>query len=129
MKEALFVKYERNKYVRLIAAPIPIKSLPEGTKVLRSVIDPVIKEGDFSYAWKIVALHCANVSSQIQVIGFYHSYSSVTHSDSSRINIAIASMNRFTDRILDVSDVFQNTNVPIHERVCVNTPPYYLHQV
>ena len=32
---------------------------------------------------------------------------------------------RFTARILDVSNAFQNTNVPIHEIVCVSPPPYY----
>ena len=46
--------------------------------------------------------------------------------DSFIINIAIASMHRLTARILDVSNAFQNTNVPIHERVCVSPPPYYL---
>ena len=48
------------------------------------------------------------------------------HSDSFRINIAIASMHRLAARILDVSNAFKNTNVPIHERVCVSPPPYYL---
>ena len=33
-KEALFVQYDKNKNVSLISAPIPTKSLPEGTKVL-----------------------------------------------------------------------------------------------
>ena len=35
-------------------------------------------------------------------------------------------MHRLTERILDVSDEFHNTNVPIHESFCVSTPPYYL---
>ena len=35
-------------------------------------------------------------------------------------------MDILTARILDVSNAFQNTNVPIHERVCVSPPPYYL---
>ena len=35
-------------------------------------------------------------------------------------------MHWFTDRILDVSNSFQNTNVPIHERVCFIPTPYYL---
>ena len=34
-------------------------------------------------------------------------------------------MHRLTARIFDVSNAFQNTNVPIHERVCVS-PSYYL---
>ena len=35
-------------------------------------------------------------------------------------------MHRLTSRILDVSNELQNTNVPIHERVCVSTPLHYL---
>ena len=35
-------------------------------------------------------------------------------------------MHRLTARILDVSNAFQNTNVPIYERVCVISPPYYV---
>ena len=50
-KEALFVQYDKNKNVSLLSDPIPIKSLPEGTKVLRSLIAPSIKEGDCSDAW------------------------------------------------------------------------------
>ena len=45
-KEAFFVQYDKNKNVSLLSAPIPIKSLPEGTKVLRLLIAPSIKEGD-----------------------------------------------------------------------------------
>ena len=35
-------------------------------------------------------------------------------------------MHRITARILDISNAFQNTNVPIHERVFVSPTPYYL---
>ena len=49
-KEALFVQYDKNKNVSLLSAPIPIKSLPEGKKVLHSLIAPSIKEGDCSDA-------------------------------------------------------------------------------
>ena len=48
------------------------------------------------------------------------------HADSFIINIAIVAMHRLTDRILYVSDSFHNTNVTIHEKVCVSKPPYYL---
>ena len=34
-------------------------------------------------------------------------------------------MHRLTASILDVSNSFQNTNFPIHKRVCVSPPPYY----
>ena len=122
-KESLFVQYEKNKIVSLLSAPIPIKPLPEGTKVLRSLIALSIKEGDCSDAWIFVASNCGNRSSQIKGIDFDQSYSPVAHTDSFRINIAIASMNRLTVRILYVSNEFQNTNVPIHERACVSPPP------
>ena len=50
----------------------------------------------------------------------------MAHADSFRINISIASIHRLTARILDVRNSFQNTNVPIHERVCVSPPTYHL---
>ena len=28
--------------------------------------------------------------------------------------------------VLDVSNAFQNKNVPIHERFCISPPPFYL---
>ena len=51
----------------------------------------------------------------------------MAHADSFIINISIAYIHRLTARILDVSNAFQNKNVPIHERVCVGTPPYYIY--
>ena len=42
-KEAFFVQCDKNKNVSLLSATIPIKPLTEGTKVLRSLIDPSIK--------------------------------------------------------------------------------------
>ena len=42
-KEYLFVQYDKNKNVRLLSAPIPIKYLPERKKILCSLIDPSIK--------------------------------------------------------------------------------------
>ena len=50
----------------------------------------------------------------------------MAHAESFRINIAIADMHILTGMILDVSNAFQNTNVPINERVCVIPPPYYI---
>ena len=47
-KETLFVQYDKNKNISLLSAPIPIKSLPEGTKPLCSLIAHSIKEVDYS---------------------------------------------------------------------------------
>ena len=48
------------------------------------------------------------------------------HADSFRINISIAAMHRITASILDVSNAFHNTNVPIHKIFFSIPPPYYL---
>ena len=80
-KESFFVKYYKNKNVSLLSDPISIKSFPEGKKVLHSLIAPIIKEGDCSDAWKFVAHHCENGSSQIKGIDFDKLYSPVAHAD------------------------------------------------
>ena len=125
-KEDLFVQYDKNKNVSLLSVPIPIKSIPDGEKILRSLTSPSIKEGDCFDAWKYFARHFENGSFLIQGINFYQSYSPVAHADSFRINISIMAMHRLNTSILDVSNSFQNKNIPIHLGVCVIPPPYYL---
>ena len=120
------MQYDKNQNVSLLSAPIPIKSLPGGTKVLHLLIAPGIKEGDCSDSWKFVARHCANGSFHIQDIYFDWSYIPVAHDDSLMINISITAIYRLTDNILDVSNALQNTDDHIHERVCFIPPPCYL---
>ena len=50
----------------------------------------------------------------------------MAHAESFRINIYIAAIQRLTARILDANNDLYNTNVPIHERVCVGPSLYYL---
>ena len=95
-------------------APISIKYVLDEKNVLCSIIATIIKEGGCSDAWKLFARQCANGSSQFQVIGFDQSYSTVAHADSFIIDIAIVDMPRLTDRTLDISNAFHNTNVTIH---------------
>ena len=114
------------KNVNLLLDPTPIKYLPDRTKILHSLIDPIIKEDECSDACIFVSHHYANRSSQIQSIYFDNSYSPLAHADSFRMNIFIADMHKLTDRILDSSNTFRNKNVPIHEIVCVSPPPYYI---
>ena len=109
------MKYDKNKYTSLLSALTQIKYLPE-EKVLRSLIDTSIKEGDFSDAYIFVTHHCTNSSSQIKGIDFDHSYSTVAHADYCRINITITALHRLNVIILDVSNEFYNTNFTIHER-------------
>ena len=93
---------------------------------IRSLIGPSIKEDDCYDAWIFFSSHCANGSYQIKGIYFDQYYSPVTHADSFIINISIADIHRLSAGILDASDAFQNKNVPIHERVYVSPPPYYI---
>ena len=120
------MQYDKNKNVIFILAHITIKSLPDGTRVLHSVIAPSIREDGFSDAWFFFACHCGNGSSQIQGIDFDQYYSPEAHADFFRIKIYISDMHRLTARILDISNSFQNKNVSIHERVCASPPPYYI---
>ena len=73
LKEALFVQYDNNKNEIILSTPTSIKYIPEGTKILRSLIATSIKEGDCLNAWKFVARHCENGSSHIQIFYFDHS--------------------------------------------------------
>ena len=50
----------------------------------------------------------------------------MAHADSLIINITIAYIPKLAASILDFINSFQNTDVPIHEKVCVVPPPYYL---
>ena len=120
------MKYDKNQNVSLLSAPIPIKSLPERTKVLRSFISPIIKECDCSDTWKCVAHHCSHGGYQMKVIDLDQSYIQAAHADLFIINIVIAAMHRITYRVLDVSKAFQNTNFPIHEGFCVSPPTCYI---
>ena len=86
-----------------------------------------IKEGKCCDAWKKFARHHAYGSCHTRGIYFYDSYSPVAHAELFRINIFIEVIHRLTAIILDVSNYFQNENVPIYERVCVSPPPYYLY--
>ena len=111
------------KKFNLLLAPIPIKYLSNGTKVLHSIITTITKECNCSDAWKFVAHHCQNGSYPIQGVYFDHSYSTVQYADFSRINIHITAINRLTDRILDVSSVFQKKMLSlIKEYVSVHHP-------
>ena len=56
--------------MKLFLDTMPIKSLHSGTKVLRSLITTIIKEGDCYDAWEFVTRHCSNGISHIQGIEF-----------------------------------------------------------
>ena len=53
------------------------------------------------------------MSSQIKGIDFDQSYSPVEHADLFIINIDISDMHRLIASILDVSNAFQNKNLPL----------------
>ena len=102
------MQYEKEKNVRLLSDPMPIKFLPDGIKVLCSLIASSVKEGNCSNSWEFLENHCATGSSQIQCINFDQSYSPVAYYYPLRINVSIMDMHRLTSRVLDVSHSFQN---------------------
>ena len=53
-------------------------------------------------------------------------YGQVEYKYSCSIMIDIGAMHIPNNIILDVSNALYTTNVPINERVCVSTPPYYM---
>ena len=63
---------------------------------------------------------------RFKVFIFDRSYSPVSHSESFIIKISIVLVHILTSRIFDVTNSFQNKNVPIHKIVYVSPPPYYL---
>ena len=99
MEEYLFVQYDKNKKSSLILVPILIKYIPDGKKVLCSLIAQSTKEGNYYDTCKLVSCHFANGSSSIQGVGFDWSYSPVAYYDSFREKIIIAAMYRLTSRI------------------------------
>ena len=121
------MEFEKKKNLILLLAPIPIKNLREGKKILRLLIATSIKEGKCSDTWKFVVRHCANEGSQIQGTDFDQSYMPVDHANYFRINIYIMDIHRLTARIFDVSNGFQNINITIYKRVCVIPLPNYLY--
>ena len=72
------------------------------------------------------AWHFSNGGSKTKGINYDKSYIPVVHAGSFHINIAIEAMHIINSRFLYVSNAFQNMNVPIHEKVCVRPPAYYL---
>ena len=90
MERRFICAIDKHKNVSLNSDPIPIKYLPEETKVFNSLMYPSIKEGNCSVAWKFVDFHCENGSSQIHF---------EAHAESFRINIDIADMHRLAAMI------------------------------
>ena len=50
----------------MLLAPLTMRSLPKGTKVIKSLISSGILKGDSFNASKFDACHCANGNSQVK---------------------------------------------------------------
>ena len=98
------MQYDKKNIFSLLSDLILIKSLPEGTKVLRSLIATNNKKGDCYDAWKFVARQFENGSYHIKGIDFDESYIPVANADSFIIKFSITSMHRLTATVLYVSN-------------------------
>ena len=125
-KRALCEQYEKNASIALMSKPIPRSSLPQDTKVLRSVMSFKIKHTPQDHMWKYGARHCINGAPMQQGIDYDESYSPVVEASSLRALIAIASSRRLTLGILDVTNAFQTTIKDPSKRIFATLPPFYL---
>eukprot|EP00978_Attheya_sp_CCMP212_P034382 scaffold143848_cov34-Attheya_sp.AAC.1 len=110
-KEALYAQYDKNTEANLFTKPIPVKTLPADTKILRSIINPNVKSTDVPDMWQFITRHCANGSAMIRGIDFQESYSAVALATSVRMTIAIAAAENMTLAIIDVKNAFQNNTM------------------
>ena len=56
-EDYLFVQYDNNNNSNLLLSPLPIKLLNKVSKVLRSLVAPVIIQDVFLNAWNLFAHH------------------------------------------------------------------------
>jgi hypothetical protein len=126
-KEALFGQYDKNADANLFTKPIPVSTLPKGTKILRSIISPNIKTTDVPDMYQFITRHCANGSAMIRGLDYQESYSAVALASSVRIVVAIGAAENMIFGIIDVKNAFQNTMIPSGERQHLSLPPFYIH--
>ena len=127
-KEYLFVQYDK-KNVSLLSACIIIKSLSEGTKVFRSLIDPSIKEGDYFGVWDCFHTTVQMVVLRSKVLVFINptvQWHMLNTSESILLlRLCIYSLPGFWISVMHS----RIKNIPIHEIFCAIPPPYYLYWI
>ena len=105
-----YEQYDNNNKVQLFTQPIPIKSLPADTNILRFVLTFKIKDTDITNTYNLTSRLCANGSTQVQGEDYQTSYSPVSDGNYIRIIIAIAFYCRYIVRIIDIYNACQNTH-------------------
>jgi len=124
-KEACFSQYDKNAEANAFSKPIPVSALPKDTPVYRSVIQPGVKPTGVPDLWQFIARHCANGAGMEKGFDYVESYAPITTACSIRIIIALAAGHGMTLALADVKNAFQNTMLPVGERVHLTLPPYY----
>jgi hypothetical protein len=124
--QALYHQFDKNDAVKLLAQPSPIKNVPKGKKIHRTVISTKVKRKGENL-FQLVARMCADGSKQEQGIDFEYSYSPTTGAACLKIVLSIAAAYGFTVSIIDIVNCFQSTIIPEEEeRLVISCPPKYL---
>eukprot|EP00978_Attheya_sp_CCMP212_P035888 scaffold158805_cov35-Attheya_sp.AAC.1 len=93
--------------------------------VYQSVIQPGVKSTGVPDLWQFVARHCTNGAGMEKGFEYVESYAPITTACSIRVVIALAAGHGMTLALADVKNTFQNTMLPVGERVHLTLPPYY----
>ena len=76
--------------------------------------------------WDLYCWYCANGSVQIKCIDYFTSYAAIVTCDSIRACLAFGAFMKMLVFSLDIGNAFQNTLVPVLQRVYVCCPPVYI---
>ena len=125
-KKGLFEAYTKNARVGVFTSPFPIEDVPVGQRILESRVAFKVKEMSEKYMWDLYCRHCANGSVQVKGVDFFNSYAAIVTSDSIRVCVAFGASMNMNTYSLDIGNAFQNTLVPLLQRIYVRCPPFYI---
>ena len=111
--------------VNLCLKPEPRENVPEGKKILNSLLAQKIKSmGNDLY--QFIPRMCANGSKQDKGIDFDHSWSPTIDAGGCRMTLMYAAVFHLMLAMIDVVNCFQNTLQVGHGRLIITAPSYYL---
>ena len=120
------IMFKKNKRIAVFSLPFLKKDLPEGQKVLRTLLVPEWKPTELSNVWEPRIRECVVGTPQQRYLDFDNSYAAVVDPTSVKCHIAYASATMSILLVYDISNAFQNTfNKPGHD-IFVTVPPTYM---
>ena len=126
-KHTAFMQYDKNASYCIFTKPQPIKSLPTGVDVLRSVLATTVKPTDTDNLWLLGIRHCVNGNPIKGDIKYGPTYAPTISPETLRFQIAYSAEYKFHLQTGDCSNAFQCTHEPdATKRIWCYLPPYYI---